>query len=94
MNDWCFRPRFCTGKDILGRRQPRRNEMNFVMNHDPDAGLIARPIGQQFSALPLLRMPSTLSHMQGTTYIISQSTSEIVTNLEIKQSAPVGLNLL
>ena len=22
MNDWCFRPRFCTVKAILGRRQP------------------------------------------------------------------------
>ena len=22
MNDWCFRPRFCTSKALLGRRQP------------------------------------------------------------------------
>ena len=29
MNDWCFRPRFCTVKAILGRRQPgrRRNKV-------------------------------------------------------------------
>ena len=29
------------------------NEMNFVMNHAPGAGSIARPVGQQSSALPL-----------------------------------------
>ena len=29
------------------------NEMNFVMNHAPGAGSIARPVDQQSSALPL-----------------------------------------
>ena len=29
------------------------NELNFAMNHDPNAGSIARPVDQQSSALPL-----------------------------------------
>ena len=29
------------------------NEMNFIMNHAPGAGSIARPVDQQSSALPL-----------------------------------------
>ena len=29
------------------------DEMNFVMNHAPGAGSIARPVDQQSSALPL-----------------------------------------
>ena len=29
------------------------NEMNFAMNHAPATGSIARPVGQQSSALPL-----------------------------------------
>ena len=37
-------------KAILGRGQP---EMNFVMNHASGAVSIARPFGQQSSALPL-----------------------------------------
>ena len=50
MNEWCFRPRFCT---VLGRRQPERMRWIFVMNHAPGAGLINQPVGQQSSALPL-----------------------------------------
>ena len=36
-----------------GRGTTWDNEMNFVMNHDPSAGSIARPVDQQPSALPL-----------------------------------------
>ena len=43
-------------KAILNRGQPglmMANEMNFAMNHAPGAGLIARPVDQQSSILPL-----------------------------------------
>ena len=39
MNEWCFRPRFCTCEAILGRGPTYACEMNFVMNHAPGAGL-------------------------------------------------------
>ena len=29
------------------------NEMNFIMNHAPGAGSLARPVGKQSSTLPL-----------------------------------------
>ena len=48
-NDWCCRPRFCTVRLYWARD----NEMNFVVNHAPGAGSIARLVGQQSSALPL-----------------------------------------
>ena len=41
-----------TVKAILGWRT-WANEINFIMNRAPDAGSIARPVGQQSSALPL-----------------------------------------
>ena len=44
-NDWCFRPGFCTGKAIrIVPGSTLANERNFVMNHDPVAGLIASPV--------------------------------------------------
>ena len=46
-NDWCFKPRFCTV------RLHWAHAMNFVMNHAPGAGSMARPVDQQSSALPL-----------------------------------------
>ena len=39
MNDWCFRPRFCT---VLGNKWATwANEMNFGINHAPGAGSTA-----------------------------------------------------
>ena len=40
------------GAVILGRAQ-RANGMNFVMNHTPGAGSIARLVNQQSSVIPL-----------------------------------------
>ena len=48
-----FRSRFCTVKAIAGPGTTWANELNFVLNHAPGAGSIARPVDQQSSALPL-----------------------------------------
>ena len=39
----------------------RANEMNFIKNHAPGAGLIARPVDQQSSATTVPRMPPSKS---------------------------------
>ena len=39
------------------------NEMNFVMNHAPGARSIARPVGQQSSAIPLYHRSLPFSAM-------------------------------
>ena len=36
------------------------NERNFIMNHDPGAGCLARLVDQQSSALPLYRGPPSI----------------------------------
>ena len=44
-DEWCFSPRYCTSKAILGGDgggATCANEMNFVMAHAPCAGSIAR----------------------------------------------------
>ena len=41
-----------TSKAILGQGQ-LGNEMNYVMDHAPGAGLIDQPVNQQSSQLPL-----------------------------------------
>ena len=38
MNEWCFRPRFCT-VSIYWAGETWANEINFGMNHAPGAGL-------------------------------------------------------
>ena len=48
-----LRPRLCTGKARLGRETTWVNEMNVWMNHAPDAGSIAQPVGLQSSVLQL-----------------------------------------
>ena len=45
-------PRFCTCKAILDRRT-WASETNFVMNHTPGAGWIAKPVDQQSRLLPM-----------------------------------------
>ena len=47
LNERYFKPRFCT------ERLYSANEMNFGLKHAPDAGLIDRLVGLQFSTLPL-----------------------------------------
>ena len=51
INEWCFRPRFCTCN--IGPGTTWANEMNFVMKHAPGAGSIAQPVDKQSSELPL-----------------------------------------
>ena len=53
---WCFRPRFFT---VLGWGTTWANEMKFLMNHAPCAGLITQPIDLQSSTLAttMLRLP-------------------------------------
>ena len=53
---WCFRPRFCTVR--LNWARDKRLMINFVMNHAAGAGLIARPVDQQYNVLPELLMPT------------------------------------
>ena len=55
MNEWCFRPQFCTVKAIRNTvpETTWANQMGFDMNHAFGAGSIARPVGQQSRALPL-----------------------------------------
>ena len=53
-------------KVILGLGQPGLNEMNFLMNHAPGAGLITPPVDQQSSVLQLYhRRPPNLQIMKG-----------------------------
>ena len=51
-NELCLRLQYCIVKVTLGRGN-WANEMNYVMNHAPGAGSIARTVEQQSSALPL-----------------------------------------
>ena len=51
-NEYCFRPQFCTVRlHWTGVNLGKWDE--FVINHDPGAGLIARPVDQQSCTLPL-----------------------------------------
>ena len=52
VNDWCFMPKLCH-VGYVRLRTTWANEMNFVMNHAPRAGSIARPVDQKSNALPL-----------------------------------------
>ena len=58
MNDWCFRPQFCTVRLYWsGYNLGWWNEMNFIRSHASGGGSIARPIDLQSSALPLCYAP-------------------------------------
>ena len=50
--EWCFRPRFCTFKTILGREQ----RGIFVMNHVPGAGSIVHTHDDLFVFICTLRL--------------------------------------
>ena len=60
MDDWCFKPQFCTGK-IYWRGDRLVNEMNFDMNHAPGAGSIARPVTSSLAATTVPRLLQQLS---------------------------------
>ena len=51
MNEWWFRPLFCTAKAILRRGQ--HGLMRWILIWINGSGSIARPVDQQSSALPL-----------------------------------------
>ena len=55
-NDLCSRLLILHCKAILGPGTTGANEMNFVVNHAPDAGSIGRPVDQR--ATTELHMPS------------------------------------
>ena len=59
MNEWCFRPRYCTFKArYTGPGTTWANEMN-IMSHAPGAGSIARPAVQRTTTVPRM-LPVTV----------------------------------
>ena len=56
-----LRPRFCTVR-LYWAEDNLANEMNFVTNHAPGAGTLARPVDQKSSALPLHHGRPSLQH--------------------------------
>ena len=51
-NHWCFRPRLCIVR-LYWAETTWANEMNFLLDHAPGAGSIARPVDKQSNTLPL-----------------------------------------
>ena len=52
--------------------------MNFVTNHAPDAGSIARPVDQQSSALPLCYGCPRVIHLLFTTSVLSTNYNKVI----------------